>query len=166
MGIGFAEDLLICVALGVDMADCVFPTRTARFGVALTFTGPLNLKLKKHSHDLNPIEEGCPCPTCSSDTSRALLHHTITIETAAAHAVTMHNLVFQARLMGGARDAILGGTFPGYLKKFFANYYGNGGYPQWCCDALKSVGVDLLEGLENPKVVQGDGTRWEYAIDS
>lgn len=77
----------------------------------------------------------------------------------------MHNLVFQARLMGGARDAILGGTFPGYLKKFFVDYYGDSGYPQWCCDALKSVGVDLLEELEHPKVVQGDGTRWEYAID-
>ena len=67
--------------------------------------------------------------------------------------------------MGGARDAILGGTFPVYLKKFFAGYYGDAGYPQWCCDALKSVGVDLLEGLEHPKVVRGDGTRWEYAID-
>jgi len=165
MGIGFAEDLLVCVALGVDMADCVFPTRTARFGVALTFAGPLNLKLKKHSHDLKPIEEGCPCPTCTSGTSRALLHHTVTIETAAAHAVTMHNLVFQAQLMGGARDAILAGTFPEYLKKFFANYFGNSGYPEWCCEALKSVGVDLLEGLQDPKVVQGDGTRWEYAID-
>ncbi|KAF9644788.1 tRNA-guanine transglycosylase [Thelephora ganbajun] len=165
MGVGFAEDLLVCVALGIDMADCVFPTRTARFGVALTFNGPLNLKLKKHSHDLKPIEEGCPCPTCSSGTSRALLHHTITIETAAAHTVTMHNLVFQARLMGGARDAILAGTFPEYLRKFFEDYYGDSGYPQWCCDALKSVGVDLLEGLEKPKVVQGDGARWEYAVD-
>ena len=77
----------------------------------------------------------------------------------------MHNLVFQARLMGGARDAILAGTFPEHLKKFFADYFGNTGYPQWCCDALQSVGVDLLEGLENPKVVRGDGTRWEYAID-
>jgi hypothetical protein len=67
--------------------------------------------------------------------------------------------------MGGARDAILEGTFPTYLKKFFAGYFHDGRYPQWCCDALKSVGVNLLEGLENPKVVHGDGARWEYAID-
>lgn len=80
-------------------------------------------------------------------------------------AVTMHNIVFQARLMGGARDAILTGKFPEYIKSFFVDYYGDSGYPQWCCEALKSVGVDLLEGLENPRVVQGDGTRWEYAID-
>jgi len=78
----------------------------------------------------------------------------------------MHNLVFQARLMGGARDAILTGKFPEYLKIFFADYYGDKGYPQWCCEALKSVGVDLLEGLEDPRVAQGDGTRWEYATDS
>jgi len=80
-------------------------------------------------------------------------------------AVTMHNLVFQARLMGGARDAILAGIFPEYLKKFFADYFGGNGYPEWCCEALKSVGVDLLEGLNDPKVVQGDGARWEYAVD-
>lgn len=85
MGIGFAEDLLVCVALGVDMADCVFPTRTARFGVALTFEGALNLRLKKHATDLGPIDPQCPCPTCQVNTSRAFLHHTVTHETAAAH---------------------------------------------------------------------------------
>lgn len=67
--------------------------------------------------------------------------------------------------MGGARNAILEGKFPEYLKKFFADYYGENGYPQWCCEALKSVGVDLLEGLEHPKIAQGGGARWEYAID-
>ncbi|KAF8633358.1 hypothetical protein AX17_004529 [Amanita inopinata Kibby_2008] len=85
MGIGFAEDLLVCVALGVDMADCVFPTRTARFGVALTHNGPLNLKLSKHADDLRPIDDSCPCPTCTDNTSRAMLHHIVTHETAAAH---------------------------------------------------------------------------------
>jgi len=165
MGIGFAEDLLICVALGVDMADCVFPTRTARFGVALTHNGPLNLKLNKHSHDVRPIEECCPCPTCSSGMSRATLHHIITLETAGAHAVTQHNITFQARIMGGARDAIMHGTFPDYLRSFFTNYFGESGYPQWCVDALRSVGVDLLEGKSNPKIVQGDGAKWEYADD-
>lgn len=163
MGIGFAEDLLVCVALGVDMADCVFPTRTARFGVALTFNGPLNLRLSKHSADFNPIDESCPCPTCKDRMSRALLHHNLTVETAAAHAVTMHNLVFQARVMGGARDAIMNGTFPAYLKTFFANYFGNAGYPEWCVNALKSVGVDLLEDNPNIKVVPGAAAKWERA---
>ncbi|KAH9017723.1 Queuine tRNA-ribosyltransferase [Lactarius pseudohatsudake] len=163
MGIGFAEDLLVCVALGVDMADCVFPTRTARFGVALTFNGPLNLKLGKHAKDFNPIDSACPCPTCSDGISRAMLHHTVTHETAAAHAVTLHNLAFQARVLGQARDAIMNGTFPTYLRRFFAGYFGDVGYPEWCVNALRSVGVDLLEGNPNAKVVKGDGAKWEYS---
>ncbi|KZW00233.1 Queuine tRNA-ribosyltransferase [Exidia glandulosa HHB12029] len=164
MGVGFAEDLLVCVALGIDMADCVFPTRTARFGVALTRNGPLNLKLQRHSRDFAIIEEGCPCPTCTAPISRALLHHQATHETAAAHAITQHNIVFQARLMGGARDAIMNQTFPDYLKTFFRQYFGKQGYPQWCVDALRSVGVDLLEGdSAQIPVVEGDHPNWEYA---
>ncbi|GBE81009.1 Queuine tRNA-ribosyltransferase catalytic subunit [Sparassis crispa] len=163
MGIGFAEDLLVCVALGVDMADCVFPTRTARFGVALTFNGPLNLKLSKHSHDLRPIDKTCPCPTCNDGMSRAMLHHIVTLETAGAHALTQHNIVFQARVMGGARDAILNQTFPAYLKKFFADYFGDTGYPEWCVNALRSVGVDLLEEKSNVAIISGDGAKWEYS---
>ncbi|KDQ57475.1 hypothetical protein JAAARDRAFT_35187 [Jaapia argillacea MUCL 33604] len=163
MGVGFAEDLLVCAALGVDMADCVFPTRTARFGVALTFNGPLNLKLSKHATELGPIDDRCPCPTCRDGVSRAMLHHIVTLETVAAHAVTQHNITFQARVMGGARDAILQGTFPTYLRTFFANYFGEDGYPEWCVNALRSVGVDLLEGKPEAKVVQGDGAKWEYS---
>ncbi|KAK0226115.1 tRNA-guanine(15) transglycosylase-like protein [Armillaria fumosa] len=162
MGIGFAEDLLVCVALGVDMADCVFPTRTARFGVALTHTGPLNLKLSKHEADMKPIDESCPCPTCTDGTSRAFLHHIVTHETAAAHAVTIHNITFQAQVMGRARDAILSGTFPDYLRSFFAGYFGDGGYPEWCVNALRSVGVDLLQDYP-VKLIPGSGAKWEYA---
>ncbi|KAF9566741.1 tRNA-guanine transglycosylase [Agrocybe pediades] len=163
MGIGFAEDLLVCVALGVDMADCVFPTRTARFGVALTHRGPLNLKLSKHAKDFQTIDEACPCPTCTDKVSRAMLHHTITHETAAAHAITLHNIVFQAQVMGRARAAIMEGRFPEYLKAFFAEYFGDAGYPEWCVNALRSVGVDLLEGKPDAKIIPGSGAKWEYA---
>lgn len=161
MGIGFAEDLLVCIALGVDMADCVFPTRTARFGVALTFSGPLNLRLSRHATYFGPIDDTCPCPTCTSGTSRALLHSLITHETVAAHAITQHNLVFQARLMGGVRDAIMKDEYPEYLKTFFKNYFGDSGYPKWCIDALRTVDVDLLQ--EGTKVVEGNGANWEYS---
>ncbi|KAJ7287497.1 tRNA-guanine(15) transglycosylase-like protein [Mycena rebaudengoi] len=160
MGIGFAEDLLVCVALGVDMADCVFPTRTARFGVALTPKGPLNLRLVKYANDFTPIDANCPCPTCAEGTSRAMLNHIVTRETTAAHAVTIHNITFQAQVMGKARDAILNGTFPDYLRTFFSNYFEDVGYPEWCVNALRSVGVDLLEG-SNIKVVPGGGAKWE-----
>ena len=78
-------------------------------------------------------------------------------------AITQHNLVFQARLMGGARDAIIEGTYPEYLKTFFANYFGDAGYPEWCVNALRSVGVDLLEGRSDVKVISGDGAKWEYS---
>ncbi|KAJ3803022.1 tRNA-guanine(15) transglycosylase-like protein [Lentinula aff. detonsa] len=162
MGIGFAEDLLVCVALGIDMADCVFPTRTARFGVALTHTGPMNLKLGKYAKDFDTIDSMCPCLTCRDGTSRALLHHIVTHETAAAHALTIHNIVFQAQVMGRARDAVIAGTFPDYLRSFFASYFGDRGYPEWCVAALRSVGVDLLENSNIP-MVSGGGAKWEYS---
>jgi queuine tRNA-ribosyltransferase catalytic subunit len=104
----------------------------------------------------------------------------VTLETATAHglsiwrlciviiltidaAITQHNIVFQARVMGGARDAIIEARFPAYLRTFFANYFGNEGYPEWCVNALRSVGVDLLEGNSNAKVLKGDGAKWEYS---
>jgi len=65
--------------------------------------------------------------------------------------------------MGRAREAILAGTFPQYLKTFFAKYFGDAGYPEWCVNALRSVGVDLLEGNSNEKIIQGNGAKWEYA---
>jgi len=163
MGIGFAEDLLVCIALGVDMADCVFPTRTARFGVALTRKGPLNLKLSKHAKDFATLDENCPCPTCTQGTSRAMIHHAVTHETAAAHAITLHNIVFQAQVMGRARESIIAGTFPEYLRSFFAEYFGGAAYPEWCVNALRSVGVDLLKDNPNAKIIAGSGAKWEYS---
>lgn len=64
--------------------------------------------------------------------------------------------------MGRARDAIMQGTFPDYLRTFFADYFGDSGYPEWCVNALRSVGLDLLEGRD-VKVVPGDGAKWEYS---
>jgi queuine tRNA-ribosyltransferase len=75
----------------------------------------------------------------------------------------MHNIVFQAQVMGRAREAIISKTFPQYLKTFFAQYFGDAGYPEWCVNALRSVGVDLLEGRDDAKIIQGSGARWEYA---
>lgn len=107
-----------------------------------------------------------------------MLHHVVTHETAAAHgesisslrrrqlilesAVTLHNITFQAQVMGRARTAIMNGTFPDYLRSFFADYFGDVGYPEWCVNALRSVGVDLLDG-KDINVVPGQGAKWEYA---
>ncbi|KAG8848304.1 hypothetical protein FRB91_010947 [Serendipita sp. 411] len=123
--------------------------------------------LSKHSTDFRPVDDGCPCPTCTNGTSRALLHSLITHETVAAHAITQHNLVFQARLVGQARDAIMEDRYPQYLKNFFQEYFGTIGYPRWCIEALRTVGVDLLEDVSTSqaqiKIVEGDGAKWEYS---
>ncbi|GAA5935475.1 tRNA-ribosyltransferase family protein [Sporobolomyces koalae] len=125
MGIGYGEDLLVCAALGVDMADCVFPTRTARFGVALTFGGPVNLRQTSMADDFSVIDSTCPCATClnGQGLSRALLWTQTGKEAAGASAVTVHNLTYQSRLMNGARNAILEDRFPQYLIDFFDGYY-------------------------------------------
>lgn len=64
--------------------------------------------------------------------------------------------------MGRAREAIINGTFPDYLRSFFAHYFGDAGYPEWCVNALRTVGVDLLEGMDIP-LIPGSGAKWEYA---
>ena len=75
MGVGYPEDIVICVSLGCDLFDCVYPTRTARFGAALTAAGIIKIKQHKYAADLLPLDPSCSCYTCSSF-SRAYLHHT------------------------------------------------------------------------------------------
>lgn len=94
MGVGFAADLVVCVALGIDMFDCVFPTRTARFGCALVRTGQLNLKQAKFELDRRPISERCGCTTCR-DYTRSYLHHIVTVEPVACSLLSIHNVYYQ-----------------------------------------------------------------------
>jgi tRNA-guanine family transglycosylase len=96
MGVGFALDLVVCCALGVDMFDCVFPTRTARFGCALIPTGQLNLKQRSYASDFQPIDKNCDCSTCARYT-RAFLHTIVTTESSACQLLTVHNLAFQVK---------------------------------------------------------------------
>ncbi|KAI9299151.1 queuine tRNA-ribosyltransferase-like protein [Neoconidiobolus thromboides FSU 785] len=143
MGVGYAEDLVVCSALGVDMYDCVFPTRTARFGNALTFNNTLSLKQKQYRHDDTPIEEDCPCFTCKNYT-RSYLHTIVTKETVGCHLISIHNLSFQMRLMKGIRTSIIEDKFPQFVKGFMKSYYKNEGkYPEWVVNALNSVGIEL-----------------------
>ena len=91
MGVGYPEDLVVSVALGADMFDCVWPTRTARFGNAITSGGVLNLRQSLYSGDFGPIEEGCTCTCCRTESegglgiTRAFIYHTAAKETAGAH---------------------------------------------------------------------------------
>ncbi|KAI9319057.1 tRNA-guanine(15) transglycosylase-like protein [Dichotomocladium elegans] len=145
MGVGYAEDLVVCVALGVDMFDCVFPTRTARFGNALTMKGTLSLKSGKFANDFGPIEEGCDCSTCK-DYTRSYVHLVTTRDTVGCHLVSIHNVAFQLRLMREMREAIIADNFPAWIIQFFDGYFGGdkSRYPTWAVNALKSVNVDLM----------------------
>ena len=101
MGVGFALDLVVCSALGVDMYDCVYPTRTARFGNALLMEHPgsLNIRSKQFRKDFRPIDEECECSTCKTVT-RAHIHKLlIDKETSGCHLLTVHDVAFQLRLM-------------------------------------------------------------------
>ncbi|XP_014481325.1 PREDICTED: probable queuine tRNA-ribosyltransferase isoform X2 [Dinoponera quadriceps] len=143
MGVGFAVDLVVCSALGIDMYDCVFPTRTARFGCGLTRTGQINLKKAQYSRDLRPIDEACECSTCRTHT-RAYLHQIATIETVSCHLLTVHNVAFQMRLMRDIRESIKEQRFPKFVQDYMLTAYPNKDYPTWIINALEAVNVTLL----------------------
>lgn len=152
MGVGFAADLVVCVALGIDMFDCVFPTRTARFGCALVRSGQLNLKQKKYALDMNPIDKDCTCSTCKTY-SRAYLHHIVTVETVACSLLSVHNVAFQLKLMGDMRKAIERDEFPQFVQDFIAEHFADSEVPVWVQEALAKVGVDLPPS-NNPEIHQ------------
>ncbi|MBC5824265.1 MAG: tRNA guanosine(34) transglycosylase Tgt [Candidatus Eremiobacteraeota bacterium] len=106
MGVGTPEDLIRCIALGVDMFDCVYPTRCARHGLALTMRGPLNLRNARFGTDFTPLDEDCDCPACTQFTRAYLGHCFRANEAIGPRLVSMHNVGFLMRLMRGARHAI------------------------------------------------------------
>lgn len=111
MGIGDPAGVLEVIARGVDMFDCVLPTRTARTGSALTSEGRLNLRNARFARDEKPLEEGCPCPACARF-SRAYIRHLVTQqEILGLRLLSLHNLRFLLDLVAGARHAIERGEF-------------------------------------------------------
>lgn len=122
MGVGKPDDLVGAVERGVDMFDCVLPTRSGRNGQAFTWLGPVNLRNAKHAEDMAPLDEGCPCSACTQF-SRAYLHHLQKSgEILGAMLVTEHNLTFYQQLMQGMRDAIAGGVFADFAAEFRRDY--------------------------------------------
>jgi queuine tRNA-ribosyltransferase len=118
MGVGKPQDIVGAVQRGIDMFDCVLPTRSGRNGQAFTWSGTLNLKNARHADDGDPLDLGCRCPACRQF-SRAYLHHAIkNREIIAAMLLTWHNLTFYQDLMAGLRDAIAGGTLMAYARNF------------------------------------------------
>ena len=119
MGVGTPQDLVECVARGVDMFDCVLPTRTARTGSALTRTGRINLHNARFADDPAPIEPGCTCYACSNF-SRAYVRHLVKAREILAHQLlSIHNLHLLLTIARELREAVLGGRFQAYREEFW-----------------------------------------------
>ncbi|MBN7785585.1 tRNA guanosine(34) transglycosylase Tgt [Ponticoccus gilvus] len=118
MGVGKPQDIVGAVARGIDMMDCVLPSRSGRTGQAWTRRGQVNLKNARHADDPRPLDEGCSCPCCRSY-SRAYLHHVYrTGEMIAGMLLTWHNLHYYQELMQGMRGAIAEGCFAEWEADF------------------------------------------------
>ena len=122
MGLGTPPQLLEMIARGMDMFDCVLPTRLARNGTAFTDTGTLNLKNAEFARDKRPIEENCACPACR-EFSRGYIRHLVKAEEILGlRLITLHNLHFYLELMNRARAEIERGKFDQFRKTFVADY--------------------------------------------
>jgi len=129
MGVGKPEDIVQAIALGVDMFDCVIPTRNGRNGTVYTRGGRLVIKSKAFERDFQPIETSCGCYTCLHF-SRAYLRHLIhSSETLGLRLATIHNLFFYLNLVKEARQAVLESRFSEWKNAFFSVYYTEGQNP-------------------------------------
>ncbi len=120
MGVGKPDDIVGAVKRGVDMMDCVLPSRSGRTGQAFTRKGVVNIKNARHADDPRPLDEGCTCPACSSY-SRAYLHHVFRAqEMISGMLLTWHNLHYFQEIMAGMRAAIAAGRFADWEADFHA----------------------------------------------
>ena len=122
MGVGTPDCLVEGVARGVDMFDCVFPTRVARNGMAMIHTGRMNMKNKQYERDFRPIEESCGCYTCRNYTRAYIRHLYKSEELLAFRLVTIHNLYFLLQFMRDMREAIVQGNFSEFREHFMEHY--------------------------------------------
>jgi queuine tRNA-ribosyltransferase len=122
MGVGKPEDLVEAVGRGVDMFDCVLPTRNARNGQAFTADGPVTIKQARYARDSGPLDPDCGCYTCRTF-SRAYLRHLFLAEELLSHRLlSLHNVHFFLELMGAMREAVAERAFAGFRSRFFARY--------------------------------------------
>jgi queuine tRNA-ribosyltransferase len=122
MGLGTPPQLLELIGRGIDLFDCVLPTRLARNGTAFTSIGTLNLKNAEYALDKKPIEEGCQCPSCREFTRGYIRHLVKAEEILGLRLITLHNLHFYLDLMRRARAAIESQTFDQFRRGFVAGY--------------------------------------------
>ncbi len=126
MGVGMPVDLVAAVGYGIDLFDCVLPTRNARNGYLFTHAGIVKIKNASYKQDLRPLDEHCDCTTCRGY-SRAYLHHLFRCgEILAARLHTLHNLYYYQTLMRRIREAIEANAYPAFMRSFFASAEGAG----------------------------------------
>lgn len=148
MGVGYPLDLVVCSALGADMFDCVYPTRTARFGTAIVRSGLLKLRANKFADDDRPLENGCPCMACRGPYSRAYLRALLQAgrddkANVAAQLLTHHNVTHMLSLMRELRQSILDGEFEAFVRRFMRAQFPSGDYPAWAVEALQEAKISL-----------------------
>jgi queuine tRNA-ribosyltransferase len=123
MGVGFPEDLVEGVRRGVDLFDCVAPTRMGRNGVAFTRDGRLNIKRAEFRTDRRPLDEACTCSACRRFTRAYLRHLFVADEMLGLRLLSLHNVHFLVQLMGDARHAIRAGTLDAWSREWLARYH-------------------------------------------
>jgi queuine tRNA-ribosyltransferase len=123
MGVGTPEDLVAAIGYGIDLFDCVIPTRYARSAVVFTSRGRLRLTQRRFRRDAYPIDTSCDCAACAGGFSRAYLHHLFAAnEILSAVLASLHNVRFYQRIMEGARAAVLAGDYEAWRREFLAAY--------------------------------------------
>eukprot|EP00871_Galdieria_phlegrea_P000347 jgi/Galph1/1312/GphlegSOOS_G5970.1 len=143
MGVGYPLDLVVCVALGVDLFDCVYPARTARFGTALVSEGTIKIKSSAMARDYSPLDRNCSCFVCQNY-CRSFLHFNFgRDETSTVHLLTYHNIAYMVQLMKSLRNAIVDNTFPDVVRMFLHKQYPDKNIPTWVADALQTAKIDV-----------------------
>jgi queuine tRNA-ribosyltransferase len=123
MGVGFPEDLVEGVRRGVDLFDCVAPTRMGRNGAAFTADGRLNIKRATYRLDERPLDPDCECPACRRFSRGYIRHLFLADEILGHHLLSLHNVHFLVALMRRAREALFAGAFDGWSTDWLARYH-------------------------------------------
>ena len=122
MGVGFPEDFIASVGRGMDLADCVAPTRMGRNGAAFTDDGPVNIRNARHREDDAPLDAACDCETCTTFSRGYLRHLFAAEELLGLRLLSLHNVRYLIRLAARAREAIVQGTFDGWSRAWLTRY--------------------------------------------
>jgi queuine tRNA-ribosyltransferase len=149
MGVGRPEDILEAMERGMDLFDCIIPTKFGRGGTLFTPTGKLRIQRKEYRKDRYPVDTSCTCPTCARF-SRAYLHHLFAVDEPLGKALaSLHNIHFYMQLVGRAREAILADRFPAFKRQFYRTYWGEDARPDSRTRRSREKSASTQEDFEN-----------------